>query len=408
MVIILGGGIGGLTLALCLHRIGVACRVFEAADEFKPLGVGINLLPHALRVLSRLDLTDALAQHGVEAREFAYFNSHGQLIFREPCGRHAGYRYPHFSIHRADLHKVLHDAVTQRLGDEAVVMGHRARQVEQDDRQVRAYFSDNADHRPVSPARGTIAIACDGFHSAIRHQFYPDEGPPHFGGINMWRGVTRRQPFLTGASVTRIGPVATGKLVVYPIRDFRDGTQLINWTTEQPRDDHKANDWATRGHVEDFIAPFDNWDFDWLDVPSLFRNAEFILEYPMVDRDPVDRWVFGRVALMGDAAHPMYPRGGNGGAQAILDAETIADELEKGTDAVGTLAAFQKQRLEQVNRIVLMNRRQPPDYIIETVEQRTGGQAFGRIEDVVSEAELSAISDRYKEVAGYDIDAANR
>ena len=192
------------------------------------------------------------------------------------------------------------------------------------------YFSEDTDHRLPSPARGSIAVACDGFHSAIRRQFYPREGPPYFGGINMWRGVTRRRPFLTGASVTRIGPVATGKLVVYPIRNFQDGTQLINWTTEQPRDDHKANDWATRGHVEDFIAPFENWDFDWLDVPSLFRNAEYILEYPMVDRNPVDRWVFGRVALMGDAAHPMYPRGGNGGAQAILDAETIADQMGHG------------------------------------------------------------------------------
>ena len=403
MVIILGGGIGGLTLALCLHRIGVACRVFEAADEFRPLGVGINLLPHALRVLSQLGLTDALAQHGVEAREFAYFNSHGQLIFREPCGHHAGYRYPHFSIHRADLHKVLYDAVTLRLGDDAVVMSHRARQVDQDHKRVQVQFSDSN-----SPVRGSIAVACDGFHSAIRHQFYPDEGPPYFGGINMWRGVTRRPPFLTGASVTRIGQVETGKLVVYPIRTFPDGTQLINWTTEQPRDDHKINDWATIGHVEDFIAPFKNWGFDWLDVPSLFRDAEYILEYPMVDRNPVDRWVFGRVALMGDAAHPMYPRGGNGGAQAILDAETIAQEMEKGTDPIGTLAAFQDQRLGPVNRIVLTNRRQPPDYIIETVERRTGGQPFGRIEDVVSQAELAAISDRYKEVAGYDIDSANR
>jgi 5-methylphenazine-1-carboxylate 1-monooxygenase len=400
-VLIVGGGIGGLTMALSLHRAGIPCRVFEAASAFRPLGVGINMMPHAIRVLSALGLEDNLKRFGVEAKEFAYFNRHGQKIFTEPCGRFAGYEYPHFSIHRGDLHQVLYEAVVDRLGAEAVSLGHRCARVDQDAAGVTVRFED-------APARrGRIALAYDGFHSAVRHQFYPDEGLPRFGGINMWRGVTRRPPFLSGASVTRVGTVQIGKMVIYPIRQFDDGTQLINWNTEQPRDDHKPNDWATPGRIEDFIEPFAGWRFDWLDMPALIADAEFILEYPMVDRDPVNRWVFDRVALMGDAAHPMYPRGGNGGAQAILDAECLTRLLGEQEDPVAALRIFEAERLDVVNRIVLTNRDQPPDYIIETVENLTGGAPFGRIEDVIDPAELAAISDRYKDIARYSKEAAS-
>lgn len=399
-ILIIGGGIGGLTMALALHDRQIPCRVFEGASAFQPLGVGINMMPHAIRVLSSLGLEDNLNRFGVEAKEFAYFNRHGQKIFTEPCGRFAGYDYPHFSIHRADLHQVLYDAVVARLGADAVSLGHRCVGVEQDDRGVTVRFDDAPEQR------GRIALAYDGFHSAVRRQFYPDEGAPQFGGINMWRGVTRRKPFLTGASVTRVGTVQVGKMVIYAIRQFDDGTQLVNWNTEQPRDDHKPNDWATPGRIEDFIEPFAGWNFDWLDIPQLIADAEFILEYPMVDRDPVNRWVFDRIALVGDAAHPMYPRGGNGGAQAILDAECLAGLLAEQDDPVAALRMFEAERIEIVNRIVLTNRDQPPDYIIETVENLTGGAPFDRIEDVIDPAELAAISDRYKDIARYSKEAA--
>jgi 2-polyprenyl-6-methoxyphenol hydroxylase-like FAD-dependent oxidoreductase len=394
-ILIIGGGIGGLTMALSLHSDGIPCRVFEAAPAFRPLGVGINMMPHAIHVLSSLGLEENLKRFGVEAKEFAYFNRHGQKIFTEPCGRFAGYEYPHFSIHRGDLHQVLHQAVLERLGPDAVMLGHRCAGVDQNAGGVTVRFEGAA------AQDGRIALAFDGFHSVVREQFYPDEGPPRFGGINMWRGVTRRKPFLTGASVTRVGTVQVGKMVIYPIRQFEDGTQLINWNTEQPREDHKPNDWATPGRIEDFIEPFANWNFDWLDMPGLIADAEFILEYPMVDRDPVGRWVFDRVALMGDAAHPMYPRGGNGGAQAILDAECLTRLLGENEDPVAALRAFEAERLDIVNRIVLTNREQPPDYIIETVENLTGGAPFDRIEDVIDRAELAAISDRYKDIARY-------
>jgi 2-polyprenyl-6-methoxyphenol hydroxylase-like FAD-dependent oxidoreductase len=401
-IAVIGGGIGGLALALALHARGLTCRVFEAAQEFKPLGVGINMLPHALRELARLGLEPELRRHGVEAREFAYFTRRGQLVFTEPCGRFAGYEYPHFSIHRADLHKVLHEAVRERLGPESVVLGRRCVGVDQDADGVTVRFEN------APPEPGRIAIASDGFHSAVRRQFYPDEGPAHFGGINMWRGVTRRKPFLTGASVTRVGTVDRGKMVIYPVRQFEDGTQLVNWNTEQPREDHKPNSWATPGRIEDFIAPFADWNFPWLDIPQLIAEADFIIEYPMVDRDPVERWTFGRIALMGDAAHPMYPRGGNGGAQAILDAECLARLLSESGNAPAALAAFERERIDVANRIVLANRTQPPDTIIETVERLTGGAPFDRIEDVIDPAELAAISDSYKNVARYSRDAVGR
>ncbi len=410
-VVVSGGGIGGLTLALSLHqRLDDAqVHVYEAAPEFRALGLGINLMPHAIRVLAELGLLERLSELAVEAKEFAFYSSKGQHIYSEPTGILSGHAYPHLSIHRGDLHRVLVDAVVERIGAGHFHTDHRLVDLAQIDDGVTVEFVDHLG-LPTDPATGDVLIGADGLHSAVRKKFYPDQGDPVFHGINMWRGVTKAKPFLTGASATRIGALSrTGKLVVYPMRNDIDGegTQLINWVAEIMTDEVSPTDWSAPGRIEDFIGHFEDWKFDWLDCDALIRDAEIILSYPMVDRDPVDQWAFGRVALLGDAAHPMYPRGGNGAAQAILDAEALATHLSRTRDLTAALADYERERLPVVNRIVLTNRSTPPDVLIETVEERTGGGTFDRIEDVISREEIEAISKGYQKVAGYDTDTVS-
>ena len=394
-VLIVGGGIGGLTLALALHRRGIACQVFESAPEIKALGVGVNLLPHATQVLSELGLQPALAKVAVETAEAAFFNRFGQLIYREPLGKLAGYQWPQFSIHRGDLQALLVDAVKARLGAERLHLGWHCLGFSQDGDSVTLQF------RGREALKGRVAIACDGIHSVIRRQLYPDEGEPHYTGVNMWRGVTRWKPILTGASMVRAGWLATGKLVHYPIRNAIDaeGRQLVNWLWEIETPQYKRWDWNRAAKVGDFIGNVEGWRFDWLDVPAFFRAAEVVLEYPMVDKDPLPAWSFGRVTLLGDAAHPMVPRGSNGAGQAILDARTLAQCLAEGDDA---LKKYEAARLGSTSRIVLENRRNPPDAILREVYQRTGDRPFQHIDAVITPQELKALSERYKQVAGYD------
>ncbi|HVL35386.1 MAG TPA: flavin-dependent oxidoreductase [Burkholderiales bacterium] len=396
-VLIVGGGIGGLTLALELERRKIPCRVFESAPSLKAVGVGVNLLPHATRVLAGLGLEPALARVAVETQEAAFFNRFGQLIYREPLGRRAGYAWPQFSIHRGDLQQVLLDAVKARLGEERLHLGFHCTGFSQDDRGVTLAFRD----RP--PAKGAAAVACDGIHSVIRRQLYPDEGEPRYSGVNMWRGVTRWKPILTGATMTRAGWLKGGKLVHYPIRHDVDdeGRQLVNWLWEIETPEYKRWDWNRPAKVEDFIAGAASWVFGWLDVPAFFRAAEVVLEYPMVDKDPLPAWSFGRVTLLGDAAHPMVPRGSNGAGQAILDAHALA-ALLSAQEPAAALKAYEAQRLGPTARVVLENRRNPPDAILREIFERTGDRPFERIEDVIAPEELKAITDRYKSIAGYD------
>ena len=450
-VVIIGGGIGGLTLALALHDLGIGCHIYEAAPEIRAVGVGINLLPHAMKELARLGLLDALAAVAIETKEASFYNRFGQHISSEPLGRFAGYPWPQLSIHRGDLHLVLlaavaietkeasfynrfgqhiyseplgkaagypwpqlsiHrgdlqlvllDAVRARIDPARIHVNRRAVSVDQDDAGVTLHVTDGTG-TPLDDVRGAVAIACDGINSVVREQFYPNEPEPRYSGVTMWRGVTRMKPVLSGATFVRAGWLNPGKLVMYPIRNAidADGNQLMNWLAENETPQRVARDWTKKGRLEDFIGPYEDWHFEWCDVPTMFRNADQILEYPMVDQDPLDRWTFGRITLLGDAAHPMVPRGSNGAGQAILDARVLADLLGEGADWPGALEAYDRVRVPATANVVLTNRTNPPDAILRLIYERTGDRPFGSIDDVATPAELVAITDHYKKVAGYD------
>lgn len=405
-IAIVGAGIAGLGLALSLHRKGVSCEVYEAVPEVRELGVGITLLPHAMRELAALGVQAQLESVGIENLESVFFNRYGQFIYREPRGRHAGYELPELGIHRGKLHRILYDEAILRVGAQHIHTGHRCVGVEQDEAGATVHFADTVSGALRAPVRADVVIACDGVHSAIRRQYYPDEKMA-FAGINTWRGVTRHKPILSGKSYLRVGSIGTGKMVIYPIVDNidGDGLQLINWMAEIQREADTMNDWNQPGKASDFAAIFADWRFDWLDVPALIANAEQILEYPMVDKDPVPQWTFGRVTFIGDAAHPMYPRGSNGSAQGLIDARTLAEQLLLAADPRDALKAYEDLRREPVARVVLTNRSVPPDFINIKVDELSGGKPFDNIDALISQQELREISEHYKKVAGFSLEA---
>lgn len=400
-IAIVGGGICGLSLAMNLHRHGIACRVYERAPEIKELGVGITVLPHAFREFEALGVGADVLKTGIENVESCFYNRFGQLIYKEPRGKLAGYKYPEVGIHRGRLHLILYKAALARLGADGVVTDHECVGYEEDDKGVTIRFKDGAG-KMREPVRADAVIACDGINSAIRKQFYPNDAIA-FAGINTWRGVTKRKPILTGRSYMRVGSILTGKIVIYPIIDNVDGegNQLINWMAEIKQDTFEKNDWNKAGNLDDFHSIYANWKFDWLDVGEMIRNSEFILEYPMVDKDPIDQWTFGRATLAGDAAHPMYPRGSNGAAQAAIDARTLADCLAAQKDVRAALKDYEAKRAPVAGKIVRTNREHPPDFINIKVEELVGDQPFKNLDDYITQDELRALSDNYKKIAGF-------
>ena len=403
-VLIIGAGIGGLTLGLMAHRRGIPVRIFEAAPEIRPIGVGISILPHASKELTELGLQAELERVAVVAKESCFFNRFGQFVYKEPVGTYAGYPWPQFQIHRGDLQQVLYEAFIAEAGADRVVTGHRCVRIEQDEQGATATFAAGGPEGREARVTGAAIVGADGIHSFVRRELHPNDGGPIYSGVNMWRGVTRWKPYLTGQSYMRAGWLTHGKMVIYPIRNNIDGEgrQLINWVAEVETPDHERQDWNTQGRLEDFIGYFADWHFDFLDVPAMIRAADVILEYPMVDKDPLDRWSFGRITLLGDAAHPMYPRGSNGAGQAILDARALADSLAADKDTEAALKAYEDLRLAATAEVVRTNRTTPPDAILREVYLRSGDKPFDRIEDVIDPAELAAITNRYKKIAGYD------
>lgn len=399
-VAILGGGIVGLGFALGLHARGIDCEVFEAVADIKEIGVGITLLPHTNKELAALGLLPQLEEVGIENLESVFYNRFGQYIYKELRGRHAGYATPELGIHRGKLHRIMFDAAMARLGADRIHTGYRCIRVDQTEQHAIATFQlANGDTRQV---QADVAVACDGVNSAVRKQLFPDD-KVCFAGINTWRGVTVHKPILTGKSYIRIGSIDTGKMVIYPIVDNVDGkgNQLINWTSEIRLEGARMNDWNKPGNPADTLEYFKDCKFPWLDVPNLIMSSERVFEYPMVDKDALPQWSFGRVTLMGDAAHPMYPRGSNGSAQGLIDARTLADMLAQSTDPVATLKAYQDLRLPATAKVVETNRSQPPDFIIMKADELSGDKPFKNIDDLISQDELRKISDHYKEIAGF-------
>lgn len=406
-VAIIGGGIGGMTLALSLFDAGIQdINIYESSPAIKELGVGVNVQPHAVREVTELGLLDALQSVGIPTAELTLYSKHGQQIWSEARGLAAGYRWPQISIHRGQLLGVLYRAVLERLGPQRVHTGHHlTRFAKETGSIVWGEFIDPGTKSFASRVEADLLVGCDGIHSVVRQALYPEEGAPKWNGIIMWRGVTAGEPFLSGRTMVVAGYFGR-RMVAYPIskQHEEEGRALINWVAEyksagdQPM---PRQDWNHTAHVADVLEPFSSFDFDFLDMTALVRGAGAIYKYPMVDRDPLPTWDFGRVTLLGDAAHPMYPVGSNGASQAIIDARVLARELALQPSIEAAVAAYDAVRRPATSAVVLANRQVGPERPMEIVEERAPN-GFTNLDDVISRAELEEIASAYKRTAGFD------
>ena len=411
-VLIAGGGVGGLTLALMLHARGIKSVLFEQASEIREVGVGINTLPHAIKELAGLGLLPALDAIAIRTKELVYINRLGQEVWREARGTDAGFEFPQFSIHRGRLQKTLYDAVIATLGPEAVRTGLRLSGFIQDEGGVTAHFTDARFGTSSETVRGDVLVAADGIHSVARRHFYPKEGPPNWQGVMLWRGAAEWPQFLTGRSMY-IGGGMGAKLALYPIAPGQQpNTRLTNWaiairiadgaTTPPPKDS-----WSRVGRMDEVVPYARRFCVPGVDVEALVRATPVCYEYPMCDRDPLPRWSHSRVTLLGDAAHPMYPVGSNGAAQAILDARCLADALKKADHPMQALAMYEDDRLAKTAEIVHLNRTGGPERVIDEVE-KLAPAGFEYVDRVLSHAEREAIVKGYAGKAGFTLRQVNR
>ncbi len=411
-VLIAGGGVGGLTLALMLHARGIKSIVFEQATEVREVGVGINTLPHAIKELAALGLLPALDAIAVRTKELIYINRLGQEIWRESRGTDAGFEFPQFSIHRGRLQKAIYDAVLAKLGPDVVRTGRRLAGFVQDEGGVTAHFTDAQFGTTSETVRGDVLVAADGIHSVARRHFYPKEGSPSWQGVVLWRGAAEWPQFLSGRSMY-IGGGMGAKLALYPIAPgLTPNTRLTNWaiairladgaTTPPPKDS-----WSRIGRMDEVVPYARRFTVPGVDVEALVRSTPVCYEYPMCDRDPLPRWSFGRVTLLGDAAHPMYPVGSNGAAQAILDARSLADALQKADHPMQALQVYEDDRLSKTSEIVRLNRSGGPERVIDEVE-KLAPAGFEYVDRVLSRAEREAIVKGYAGKAGFSLGQVNR
>lgn len=408
-VLIIGGGIGGLTTALSLHAAGIECEVFEAAPRVDPLGQGINLQPNAVRELIDLGLGPELHETAIETANLAYYNKFGQLIWKEPRGIAAGYKWPQYSIHRGELQVILHNAVRDRLGDDHIHLNHRLTSFENKPGEVVAHFSTEAGGAQTASFKGDVLIGADGIRSTVRHQLYPNEGLPVFSGRIQWRGAVEAEPFLDGRTQVMIGH-REQRTVIYPMskKVAARGKSLINWLVvlgHQSVED-QLESWNRRATKERFFSHFKDWNFDWINLADLYTRTEAIYEYPKADRDPLPQWSFGRVTLLGDAAHPMRPIGSQAGSQAIVGARVLACELANHKDPIKALKSYEEIRLPIANEVVLRIREFGPEIVMQMAEDRAPN-GFDNIEDVIPFAEREEIAVSFKRSAGFDPETLN-
>jgi len=405
-VIVVGGGIGGLSTALALHRRGLECRVFEQSPSIRELGVGINTLPHAIGELATLGLLERLDAVAVRTYELIYMNRFGQEVWRELRGLDAGHPVPQFSIHRGVLQGVLRDAVVERLGEAAICTDCRLVGFEQDESEVTATFAHH-DGGGAQTVRGSALIGADGIHSMVRAALVAGEPPPRWNGTMLWRGATDWPRFLTGPSMIIAGGMRA-KVVLYPIGAGSDDEhRLTNWAVMVKIGDEgtpppRREDWSRPGRLDEVMPHVGRFTIDEVDVPALIRSTPVFWEYPVCDRDPIDRWSRGRVTLLGDAAHPMYPVGSNGASQAVLDAMALADELASADDVAAALRRYEETRLAPTAEIVRSNRRGGPEGVIDAVEG-LAPDGFDDVEAVLPYADREAIVRGYAQKAGFAV-----
>ncbi|HEY4323987.1 MAG TPA: flavin-dependent oxidoreductase [Mucilaginibacter sp.] len=408
-ILIVGAGIGGLTTALSLHKAGFEVHIYESSAEIKALGVGINVLPHAVRVLTNLDLLDNMLNIAVPTSELRYFNKFGQQIWQEPRGKFAGYLWPQLSIHRGGLMTILLDAVKAAIGGDHIHTGHHLKNCKNKGGKVIATFISKGSDEKIATVEGDVLIGADGIHSVVRKQFYPDEGIPKFSGIILRRGTAMAKPFLSGSTMIMAGSIGK-KFIAYPLSTKADeqGNLLTNWIADLrvAPDSEISRDWNRRADKQQLLAEFESWEFDWLDVPEMIGGADEIYEYPMSDRDPLPQWSFERITLLGDAAHPMYPIGSNGASQAILDAEFLTASLVQNADVSKALKTYQDVRIPETSAITMQNRQIGPEQVMEMVEERAP-EGFTNLYDVISKDELEEVAARYKKIAGFEKETLN-
>ena len=394
-------------MALSLHQAGIEAKVFESIKTIGAAGAGINLQPNAVRELDEMGLGGALAATGVATQQWSCYNKHGQLIWSEPRGIAAGYRWPQYSIHRGQLLLLLLQATLERIGAANVLTGHHLASFEQDAHGVTAHFIDRASGKPVHSERADLLIGADGIHSAVRANYYPDEGPIHYSGEMQWRASVEIDSFLDGKTQIIVGN-RNQRLVGYSMSQeaLQRDRVLVNWICEIRMPETSRPDWDRKVSKEVFAGAFAGWRFPWLDVPALIDATAEIFEFPKCDRNPVDRWTFGRVTLLGDAAHPMLPTGSQAGSQAVVDARVLAQALITEPSVEAALKSYETQRLKPMAAITLKNRELGPELAMQIAEDRAPG-GFNKVEEVISREEMAAITENYKRSAGFDSESVN-